>query len=154
MNKKGFTLVELLATLVILGIVVGIAIIGITGVFKNAKEKTEDVFVGTLEDALEIYLDSDAKKLNFSTTSICASKNIYKSSNSLTFNNIINSTYSPLQASDLVNPANENVTCNSNATVDIYRDDNYVYYYKVNKNDLGCLKNRGYITNLPSECDG
>ena len=154
MNKKGFTLVELLATLVILGIVVGIAIIGITGVFKNTKAKTENVFVSTLEDALDIYLDSDARRLSFSSTSMCTSKNIYESSSNLTFNDVINSNYSPLQENDLVNPANEAVVCNSNAKVDIYRDDNYVYYYKVNKNDFGCLKNSGYITNLPSECIG
>ena len=43
MNKKGFTLVELLATIVILGIVVGITMYSVNGGFKSAKEKTENV---------------------------------------------------------------------------------------------------------------
>lgn len=160
MNKKGFTLVELLATLVILGIVIGIVVIGVVGSLKNAKNKTEDVFAGTLEDALDIYLDSDAKKLNFSNINVCilnkthGSVKVYKSTNSLTFNDIINSTYSPLQLSDLVNPANEDVACNSSVVVNIYRDEDYVYYYKVNKDGFNCLKNSGFITNLPSECNG
>lgn len=160
MNKKGFTLVELLATLVILGIVIGITILGVNSSFRNAKDKTENVFVGTLEDALDIYLDSDARKLSFSTTKTCTLNkthgkvNVYKSDNDipLTFDDIINSSYSPLVEQDLVNPANEEVKCNSNVVVNIYRDDDYVYYYKVSRDDFGCLKNGGYITNLPSEC--
>lgn len=159
MNKKGFTLVELLAALVILGIVVGIVIISIGGIFRNAKDKTEDVFVGTLEDALDMYLDSDARNLNFSTTETCTlnkthgSVKVYKSTDILTFEHIIYSSYSPLVEKDLVNPANEEVECNIDVGVDIYRDDDYVYYYKVSRDNFGCLKNGGYITNLPSECE-
>ena len=172
MNKKGFTLVELLATLVILGIVVGITIVSVTSSFRNAKDKTEDVFVNTLEDALDMYLDSDANRLKFSNNEFCTiSKKsgdvrVYKSTDYISFKNIItsrndatndeekriNSSYSPLAEQDLVNPANEEVACNSNVSVEIYRDDDYVYYYKVSKDDFGCLKNGGYITNLPSEC--
>lgn len=159
MNRKGFTLIELLATLIVLGIVVGITFASINGVFSNAKGKTEDIFVGTLEDALEIYLDSDAKKLNFGSNSVCTiykttgSVPLYKNNGVLTFDNVINSSYSPLNVNDLVNPANDEVRCSSNARVEIYRDSDYVYYYKVNKDGFGCLKNGGYISNLPSECE-
>ena len=65
MNRKGFTLVELLATLVILGIIVGIVIISVSGSLGGAKEKTEEVFVDTIKDAMDVYLDSDAKELDF-----------------------------------------------------------------------------------------
>ena len=60
MNKKGFTLVELLATLVIIGIVVGFTIVGINYNINNTKKKTEDIFIGTIKDAIKVYLDSDA----------------------------------------------------------------------------------------------
>ena len=57
MNKKGFTLVELLATLVILAIVMGIVLA--SGIFnlENAKGKTEDVFIDSIKDAMKIYLE-------------------------------------------------------------------------------------------------
>jgi len=159
MNKKGFTLVELIATIALLGIVMGIAIYAASGGFSEAKNKTEDVFIKTLQDALNIYTDSDAKRLSFATSSTCSIEkrfgnvNVYKNSTAITFNNVINSDYAPLSEAEMVNPANE-TKCNLNAPVSIYRDDDYVYYYRVNKSDLGCLTGEGYITNLPSGCAG
>ena len=162
MNKKGFTLIELLATLVVLGIVMGIVLVTVTGVLKNAKEDSEDVFVETIKDAMEIYLDSDARDLSY--TYKCeidksgrkvklyeATKD--KSGNLLTFNNVINSKYSPLTKNDLVNPSNKDIECNTSAKVIIYRDDDYVYYYDVLKSGFNCLLNKdGYISNLLSRC--
>ena len=153
MNRKGFTLTELLATLVVLGIIMGIALVSTMGGFGSAKKRTENVFVSTIEDALDMYLDSDARNLDFSTYVCEISKTngkvkLYKG-NDITFRNIINSKYSPLMESDLVNPANEKVDCNTNVSVTIYRDEDYVYYYKIRKSDFGCLlDNDRYITNL------
>ena len=164
MNRKGFTLVELLATLIILAVVVGIVLISTSGGFGKGKERTEDIFVKTIEDALDIYLDSDAKNKNFSTTPICTidkthrkGVNIYRSTDSLTFDDVINSTYQPIAESDMHNPANkgkDNYLCNTDGTLYIYRDDDYVYYYKIDKSTFGCLNKEGVIKNLPSECNG
>ena len=159
MNKRGFTLVELIATIAILGIVMSIAIFAANGGFSEAKNKTEDIFVKTLEDALNIYTDSDAKRLNFNTSSsVCTiekrfgDSKVYKVTNSVTFNNVINSDYTPLTADEVVNPANEKVTCNLSAPVTIYRDDDYVYYYFFDKASFTCLTSDSYITNLPYDC--
>ena len=165
MNKKGFTLVELLATLVILGIVVSLTIVGMNINLNNTKKKTEEVFIGTIKDALKMYLDSDARALeyNSSSTGVCTinkalkdNVKVYKTSSSVTLNTIINSKYSPLLNEDLVNPNNEGVECYLAAPVYIYRDDDYVYYYKMKKGDLDCLTMdlEGYITNLPEGCNG
>ena len=158
-KKNGFTLVELLATLVILGIVMTITIITVSNSYGDAKTKTENVFIKTIEDALSIYLDSNAKELNYSTAVGDIRKShgtvkLYKAGN-LTFQNVISSNYSPITASDLVNPANEKV-CTVGALVEIYKDEDYVYYYAVKKSNLGCLNNTSgedgsYITNLPCE---
>lgn len=160
MNKKGFTLVELLATLVILGIVMGIVLISTTGGFGKAKDKTEDVFIKTIEDALNIYLDSDAKRLSF--TNQCAN-GINKShkvgvkvfKTTINFNDVINSTYSPITVREMHNPANkgkDNYQCTNldNVIINIYRDEDFVYYYEVDKSQFNCLNGEGVITNLPS----
>ena len=159
MNKKGFTLVELLATLIVLGIVVGLVVTGLSFDVKKTKEKAEQVFVETIEDALKIYIDSDAKKLTFvSRTSGCIDKSlksnvkVYMINSQISLGDVIQSTYSPLTLKDMVNPNNEKETCDvEHNIVAIYRDDDYVYYYDVAKDDLGCLTLDldGSITNLP-----
>ena len=160
MNRKGFTLVELLATLIILGIVIGITVVGVNGGFRNAKDKTEEVFIKTLTNALDIYLDSDdAKRLNYSTSPVCTiskklgTAEVYKAT--VNFKTVIDSEYAPLIEKDLVNPANLDVSCNASSSipVDVYYDSDRVYYYRVAKSDFDCLKTSGYITNLPSGCD-
>ena len=157
MNRRGFTLVELLATLVILGIVTSIVLIGINGGFNNAKDKTEDVFIKTVKDAMDIYLDSDAKKLNFSKVEVCTlnkthgKSKVYKSSDNITLNNIINSEFHPITQDDLVNPVNSS-KCDKNTIVNIYRDEDYVYYYEID-GDMGCLINTNSISILPEECN-
>ena len=157
MNRRGFTLVELLATLVILGIVTSIVLIGINGGFNNAKDKTEDVFIKTVKDAMDIYLDSDAKKLNFSKVEVCTlnkthgKSKVYKSSDNITLNSVINSEFHPISEDDLVNPVNSS-KCDKNTVVNIYRDDDYVYYYEID-GDMGCLINTNSISILPEECN-
>lgn len=163
MNNKGFTLVELLATLVILSIVIGITIGFFSDGFGNTKEKTEEVFVETLKDALNIYLDSDAKSLDFSVE--CSSL-LNKSHGSVrvykvgtTFEDVINSKYRPINLGDLVNPANEEVECAnpSEIVVNIYRDEDFVYYYSVLKSEFNNSNgdvfflndSDGVISNLP-----
>ena len=62
-NKKGFTLMELIAVIVVLGIIVGIVILLVRGASNRAKEKAEEVFTESLKDAISIYLDSSRDKL-------------------------------------------------------------------------------------------
>lgn len=174
MNNKGFTLIELLATLIVLGIVVGITVVGLNIDFGKAKEKTEEVFVDTLKDAIDMYLSSEfgsLEKDNQCGDTLSKKHNsavrVYKykknDGNSVTFNDLLNNPdfeYKPLVESEFINPANEDVDCNVNAVINVYRDEDYVYYYSVDKSDLGCLKNIGgeydsVITNLPEgfSCD-
>lgn len=54
-NNKGFTLVELLATIAILAIVMGIATFSITAIIKNSKEKNYQLLITNIKDAAETY---------------------------------------------------------------------------------------------------
>ena len=160
MNKKGFTLIELIAVIAILAIVMGITLVTTTTGFGKAKKKSENVFIGTVKDAINIYIDSsDAKKLNYSKMGCMITKthgnvSVYKAE--ITINDIINSEYSPISQDDLVNPSDKDKTCNVGAKITIYRDDDMVYYYLMERNNLDCLSTCNdndckYITNLPDE---
>lgn len=169
MNKKGFTLVELLAVIVVLGIITGITVISVNSFYGKTKEKTEDVFISTITDALDMYLTTEAPKLT--TYENCSNK--LKKSNGkealvkyaeISMQAIIDSNYHPLTKSDLVNPANKEVDCYTNLSdikIRIYRDEDYVYYYSLNnysneEYNFQCLiKNENkIITNLPIEKSG
>ena len=154
MNREGFTLIELLGVIILLGVIASVSIVTVNYGLDEAKKETEEVFVKTLRDAVNMYMDVDAKTLMFSTSKSCVisklidNADVYKA-NEITFNEIINSEYSPIVAGEMVNPANEK-QCNVNAKITIYRDEDYVYYYKFNGSELGCLvTNTGMITNFP-----
>ena len=55
MNRKGFTLVELLATITILGIIVTIGGVSISSIMKNARENEYKLLVSNIKDAVEAY---------------------------------------------------------------------------------------------------
>ncbi len=54
-NNKGFTLVELLGTIIILALVVSIAGFSITGILNSSKEKNYNLLIGNIKDAAELY---------------------------------------------------------------------------------------------------
>lgn len=55
LGNKGFTLIELIATLVVLSIVMGIGAYSITGLIKSSKEKDYELLVKEIKNAVEIY---------------------------------------------------------------------------------------------------
>ena len=55
LNNKGFTLIELIATVVILSIVMGIGAYSITGIIKKNKENDYKLLINEIKGALESY---------------------------------------------------------------------------------------------------
>ena len=55
LNKKGFTLVELIATIVVLALVVSISAYAITNIINSAKEKNYELLIKNIIDASETY---------------------------------------------------------------------------------------------------
>ena len=67
-NRKGFTLTELLGTIVVLGIVVTSASIIILSVIKKTQAKTTDISDYNLINSAKLYVTETQTKFNKNTT--------------------------------------------------------------------------------------
>ena len=143
MNRKGFTMIELLAVIVVLGIVLVITFPNMTDVFKSSKLKSEEAFVERISQSIDSYVTLNSSSIEF-TSPESATKNyggsdhlvnVYKGT--ITINTIINNNI--ISEKDYKNPGNENVACNKDAEIEVYRDSDYVYCHKIEKDSLGCL---------------
>lgn len=63
MKNKGYTLVELLAVFVILGIIIMISVPAITGVINSSKDKAYDEQIKILENAARTYMSENSALL-------------------------------------------------------------------------------------------
>lgn len=143
MNRKGFTMIELLAVIVVLGIVLVITFPNMTDVFKSSKLKSEEAFVERISQSIDSYVTLNSSSIGFSPDGTAQKNyggtkhnvNIYKGT--ITMNTIISGNI--ITGKDYKNPGNENVACNVNAEIEVYRDSDYVYCHKIKKDSLGCL---------------
>lgn len=70
-NNKGFTLVELIATIVVLAMVMGIGSYAITNIINNSKKENYKLLITNIYDAVELYYQ-ECKYV--SDTGICDSE--------------------------------------------------------------------------------
>ena len=152
MNRKGFTLIELLAVIVVLSIILVFTIPNITDAYKNSKLKTEEIFLDRLSDAIEGYisLNTTTGGLNFSNAPIKIKKEnpTFNGSNNgiqmnaymatVTIQDIIDNS-GIITSNDYINPGNKDVSCNPDAQVEVYRDEDFVYCHKVKLSELEWL---------------
>lgn len=143
MNKKGFTMIELLAVIVVLGIVLIITFPNISDIFKGSKLKSEEAFMDRISQSIDSYVTLNSSNITFdkqegtfekSDTKI-QTVDVYKGT--ITMKDIINE--SIITQNDYKNPGNENEKCNENAEIEVYRDSDYVYCHKIKKDSLECL---------------
>ena len=141
-NNKGFTMIELLVVIVLIGIVMTIVITSMQVNISQAKNETEKVFIDRINDSINTYIDLNKKNfiLDSSTvqtiTKVVSSNgttedvNVYqlklKENKDILFNDVISTGF--LTERDFKNPKNE-IQCNKNTSITIYRDDDFVYYY-------------------------
>lgn len=133
MNNKGFTLVELLATIIILALIAGISMISYNGYLNRSKDKTEEIFKKNISDYIDAFITSNTNK--FSDNTLVGS-NVYSqkyNNHMITFQDLIDSNI--INVKDLKNNTNNKV-CSTNTNITIYRDNNYVYCFIVH---LDCL---------------
>lgn len=145
MNRKGFTLIELLAVIVILGIILTFAVPSITNIYKESKLKTEGMFLNELSKSIDSYVTLNSDKIAFTKMSDTVVKEEKGQNLSVTvyegkisIKDLIDDQI--IEEKDYINPGNKNATCEKTTKiVEVYRDSDYVYCYKVNKNALNCL---------------
>lgn len=141
MNRKGFTLIELLAVIILLGLVLVFTVPNIVDTYKNSKLKTEKVFVDKLSDVIDGHIKLNSSDFNFSQDGTAQKEDqtgrvtIYK--DMITINDIIEGKL--ISESDYINAGNKDVKCNIDAEIEVYKDSDYVYCHKVEKESLGCL---------------
>lgn len=86
-NDKGMTLIELLAVIVILGIIAAIAIPSIGGIIQNSREDAVKADAITILNAGKLYVASHGNDINGSLTMGSAELNEYLESNTSFGNN-------------------------------------------------------------------
>lgn len=136
-NRKGFTLVEVLVTITIIGIIAVIALPGIQQLQARGKIKKFAAYSEELEYASKLYMDSYAEDIMGLTGDAC-----------------VDIPYDDLLAKSLIKPyENDGASCSSpNTFVQVRRTGN-IYTYDVS---LECTKNGKKLYNniLPQKCGG
>lgn len=159
MNEKGFTLVEMLATIVLLALVMGIASYGVIGSINKSKNKSEQIFVEKLSPLIEEYIALYNSKLQENNPEYCIrncggaeeEKVMIKKIGSFNIKELVNNNF--VDKSKLVNPANKKECfSNKNPEVIVYKDTEYVYYYYVDvsgtNTNCDISEGNGMITNF------
>ena len=158
MNNKGFTLVELLATIVILGIVMGIASYGVINAINSSKNKSEEVFVNKLGTFIDSYIVENTSIFNDNIKCGSFIKKIYSGDKTVDISKVGSFSITELvdkefvDRSKFVNPKNKEDCYNSSVSVNVYRDDDYVYYYSVNFNGVCGLRKYNSLPEGVSSC--
>ncbi len=145
MNNKGFTLIELIVTILILAVIMTVTISASINLYNASKEKSENSFIKELTVAIEDYITLDGLSLNYTpagtknkcgikgNATTCSTVSFYKATNSPAFDIIADAVLNE----KMINPATE-VECNSsNLSVEIYRDEEYVYCFIAKKKGSG-----------------
>ena len=172
MNKRGFTLVEMLATITILGLVLGIASISVIHTIENSKTRSEKLFVDNLSKSIDAYLDWNGSSLIKDVNSLkkfekCANyvgnecKNTYqveaylykKSDGDLVgLRDLIE--LKLIDEQKFINPRNKKKCLEGdiNPKIYVYRDSEFIFYYYIDltgDNTTCGIEKNGVINTLP-----
>ena len=129
MKNKAFTIIELLAVLVILGVIASITVVGMSNSVNNSRKKAYEAHEETLKRAAQSYLlENDTEMPDTAGTT--------KRVNASTL-------YSAGYIEILEDPVNKN-DCNTNSYVIVTRENNVGY--NVNLSYKVCLKCSKYTS--------
>jgi len=122
MNKKGFTLVELLAVIVLVSLLMGLGVVGVSRISKNMKEKAFKEKISLIEQAAVLYGQDNKALLQSSGT--CPTDEGVFSCKSITIRELIENDY--LESENINELEYKNPKDNTSML------DNKVFIYKKN----------------------
>ena len=65
MNKKGFTLIELIAVIILLSLILVIAVPNLIDTYRQSKLKSEEMFLKQLTKSIESYVSLEASSFTY-----------------------------------------------------------------------------------------
>lgn len=141
MNNKGFSLIELLATIVILGILSAITITTISNAYQKSQDKAYEAFTKSIKNYVSDYISLKGSKETY--TNKGKMRKYYKDANNKdafdvvdfygSENLSIETIISEVSGDPLKNPSTKVECKNSNTNLYIYRDSDFVYCFKLEK---------------------
>ncbi len=162
MNRKGFTLVEVLAVIVILSVVMGIASYVVLHVIESSGKKSEEVFVHRITDAFESYISlyGSEFKENDTVTFVKDGKDVkVKKIGFFTLSELVNKGL--IDKDKFINPKNKK-NCYTYDTkklrVGVYQSEEYVNYFyfdfsQLDNCDIDAETSQKFRTNMPTYDD-
>lgn len=179
LNSKGFTLIEILAVVVLLSLIMFFATRSVMKAIENSKLKSEEILVKKIEGLVDDYIDSimlnggdfvkDSNIITFKKCrGSCKEDEFYmadayfikKNEDFITLDDLIS--IGLVSDDDFVNPK-DNYKCGSDGetlpNIYLFKDSDYVYYYFVDLRDYCNIGYRtdddgsyvGIINTLPNE---
>lgn len=128
MNKKGLTLVELLAVVVIITLIAAIVFPMVSSLLKDSREKSKKADKSSVIEAAKMYIADNPEVIDENVPADCT--NSYLGQFTITVNSLIDNGYLEIDSNKYAD--------SSNVTIYIYRTDttstNYYYNYLVTLN--------------------
>ena len=135
MNKKGFTLVELITTIGLLSIIAIIAFVSINSIIKESKNKNCKSLISNIETAAKEYVSDHRYDKNF-VNEVKSTLTFDTTAQYLINNNYLSSPIvNPYTNEELTNPECINITTHLNSD---YTSKNVVVYDTCNNLDVYC----------------
>ena len=153
LNKKGFTLIELIAVIVIIALLFMFVVPNFSKYLEASRQKSEEIFYGEIENIINNYVSLYKSELELDTSVVKKMSKVdslldtsydvkvYRYEDTY-FNKLIDSGI--LNEGEFVNPNGNIKYDKDSSTFTVYRDSDYVYCFsytlKENSEDTGFTK--------------
>jgi len=169
MNNKGFTLIEMLAVIVIISVLGVIAYMSVNSYIETSKDKAEEKFLTEISNQIDSYISLNSDK--FISVSCGNGDEFYTITKDYSLGNTNWGDSSDVKVEcmqlnggvftlgvlkdglgttdSFVNPRNDKKCNLDNTVINVYKDEDFVYYYNVDFSNSNC----GVEESIDTSCD-